>query len=48
MFPFYACISYVTYSNFEQLIHLNLNFSPTTSNFSEILKLSKPMNLSII
>lgn len=47
MFLFYACISYVYYSNFEQLNQLNLNFSPTTSNFSEILKLSKPMNLSV-
>ena len=47
MFTFYACIIYAYYSNFEQLNQLDLNFSPTTSNFSEILKLSKPMNLSV-
>ena len=47
MFTFYACIIYAYYSNFEQLNQLDLNFSPTTFNFSEILKLSKPMYLSV-
>ena len=51
IFPWWSTppvgIIYAYYSNFEQLNQLDLNFCPTTSNFSEILKLSKPMYLSV-